>query len=252
MPIDPPLYLQPLISLSEVVVVAAVSIVAFIGLRRAELTTQQKRSLALLFAVVGALWLFGAELIGHFGPFAANTLPGLARLPVLILAPVAIFGFLLLQSRRMATVVDAIPQSLLIGVQAYRAVGFVFVVLALQGRLPYEFTLPAGLGDLLVGVLALPVAGLIATGGSGATRVAVAWNVLGILDLVVAVSVGFLASPTNFQLLAFETPNVLISHYPLVMIPIFLVPLSLLLHMLSLWQVYRRASAQYPTPAQAH
>jgi hypothetical protein len=61
-----------------------------------------------------------------------------------------------------------------------------------------------------------------------------AWNLLGIADLVVAMATGFLTSPSPVQLLALDRPNELISAFPLVMIPVFLVPLSLLLHLASL------------------
>ena len=61
-----------------------------------------------------------------------------------------------------------------------------------------------------------------------------AWNLLGIADLVVAVTTGFLSSPSPFQMLAFDRPNELISAFPLAMIPVFLVPLSILLHFASL------------------
>ena len=61
-----------------------------------------------------------------------------------------------------------------------------------------------------------------------------AWNLFGISDLVVAVTTGFLTSPSQLQLLAFDRPNDLISAFPLVMIPVFLVPLSVLLHLASL------------------
>ncbi len=61
-----------------------------------------------------------------------------------------------------------------------------------------------------------------------------AWNLLGIADLIVAVTTGFLTSPSPLQVLALDRPNELISWFPLAMIPVFLVPLSLLLHLASL------------------
>jgi hypothetical protein len=68
------------------------------------------------------------------------------------------------------------------------------------------------------------------------------WNLLGIADLIVAVSTGFLTAPSAFQMFAFEPPNELISMFPLVLIPTFLVPLAILLHVISLIQL-GRASA---------
>jgi hypothetical protein len=73
----------------------------------------------------------------------------------------------------------------------------------------------------------------------GGRAAAYAWNVLGIVDLANALTLGFLSSPTRFQLLALDAPNRLVGAYPLVMIPAFAVPLALILHGLSIWQLRR-------------
>jgi hypothetical protein len=46
------------------------------------------------------------------------------------------------------------------------------------------------------------------------------WNVLGLLDLAVAITTGFLTSPSAFQAFSFDAPNELISAFPLVMVGI--------------------------------
>jgi hypothetical protein len=60
------------------------------------------------------------------------------------------------------------------------------------------------------------------------------WNVLGLLDLAVAITTGFLTSPSAFQAFSFDAPNELISAFPLVMVPVFAVPLAAILHVASL------------------
>jgi hypothetical protein len=57
------------------------------------------------------------------------------------------------------------------------------------------------------------------------------------VDLVVAVTTGFLSSPSPIQKFAFDNPNTLITAFPLVMIPVFLVPLAILLHLASLTEL---------------
>ena len=74
-----------------------------------------------------------------------------------------------------------------------------------------------------------------------------AWNLLGIADLIVAVATGFLTSPSRFQMFALGAPNELIAAFPLVMIPVFLVPLSILLHLASLEKL-RRTEAKHQNP----
>jgi len=122
--------------------------------------------------------------------------------------------------------------------------GGIFLLQWLQGALPGAFAVPAGVGDVLVGLLALPVAVYAASGRRGSTAAVVAWNVLGIADLVNALTLGFLSTPGPFQLLAHDHPNLLVGTYPTALIPAFAVPLSLILHGVSLWQLRRRSRSR--------
>jgi hypothetical protein len=51
-----------------------------------------------------------------------------------------------------------IPYYWIIAFQSLRATGFVFLILYAQGLLPGVFAIPAGIGDIVAGGLALPVA----------------------------------------------------------------------------------------------
>lgn len=159
------------------------------------------------------------------------------RIPTIefgLLLPLVAGVVLFWRSRLLRGVVDALPQSWVVGVQFFRVEGAIFLILLAMGRLPGVFAWPAGVGDILVGLLA-PVAGAayMRRPDAMANRLR-AWNLLGLLDLVVAVTTGFLSSPSPLQQLAFDRPNVLITAFPLVMIPVFLVPLAVLLHLASL------------------
>jgi hypothetical protein len=67
--------------------------------------------------------------------------------------------------------------------------------------------------------------------------------VFGIADLVVAVTMGGMTSPGRVHILALDAPNLLISSYPLVMVPTFAVPLALMLHSLVLWRLRREVGS---------
>ncbi len=160
--------------------------------------------------------------------------------------------FALTRSERIAEALDAANPSWLIGLQAFRIFGGNFLVLWAFGAIPGVFALPAGLGDMLVGVLALPTAFYLASGAPGGRGAAIAWNVLGILDLVNALALGILSSPGPLHLLlALDHSNTFITTYPTVMTPAFAVPLSLILHGISLWQLRRRARQLNPALAAA-
>lgn len=188
-----------------------------------------------------------AVLIGWFGiAFALGFLEVYRavsdRIPTIaygILVPIVIGGLLIVRSSTMARVLDAVPQHWLIGVQLYRALGAIFLVLYGAGNLPGLFAWPAGLGDVLVGVLAPVIAVAYARGPDKNEDLVLGWNIFGIVDLIVAVASGFSTSPSPFQLFAFDQPNQLVSMFPLVLIPTYLVPVSVLLHLASMTKLRR-------------
>ena len=107
------------------------------------------------------------------------------------------------------------------------------------GKLPALFAWPAGVGDIAIGLLA-PVVGLAyARAPREAAGLVRAWNVLGILDLVVAVSTGFITAPSLFQPIEVQPTSELMTMFPMVLIPVFLVPVSIVLHIASLTKLHR-------------
>jgi hypothetical protein len=79
----------------------------------------------------------------------------------------------------------------------------------------------------------------------GAGRRSAVWfNVLGILDLVVALSIGVLTGLGPNQLIAASPSTAAVTVLPLVLIPTTVVPLAIALHVVSL----RRLRASYRSP----
>src|SRR5215217_8095518 len=109
-----------------------------------------------------------------------------------------------------------------------RIVGVLFLILMAQGRLPAAFALPVGLGDIAIGLAAPFVARRLARGDGRAG--AVRFNVLGILDLIVAGSLGFLL----FRVVEVTPSTAPLFLLPLALIPTVAVPLALVLHIVSL------------------
>jgi hypothetical protein len=142
--------------------------------------------------------------------------------------------------------VDAVPADALISTQVYRVIGGVlFLPLYASGILPGYFALPAGWGDLVVGLLALFVALAVRRKLGGARPLALRWNVFGFLDLVAAVGLGTgrlvpLLAPT----LGTVSPVATMTFFPLVLIPTFAVPLGFILHIYSIRRTLREGRAQ--------
>jgi hypothetical protein len=187
-------------------------------------------------------WFALAEVLGRQNIYWSVNNPTIPIVQFAILIPIVVGLFLLMRSARVARLVDAMPMSWLVGIQFYRAFGLMFLILWWDGLLPWQFALPAGIGDVATGVLALVVAVMIARKIPGAHTATYAWCLFGIADLIVAVSTGAMTSPGRTHVLSLDAPNMLATAYPLVMIPTFAVPLSIILHGLCLWKLHRLRS----------
>jgi hypothetical protein len=178
-----------------------------------------------------AAWVALDVALGALGLFAAasdRTVPGIVAG---IFAPILCGAWLLGRSGGLRRLVDSIPLDRLIGCQIYRVAGALFILAWAQGRLPGVFALPAGLGDIAVGVSAPVVAARVRRSADGWRELAHSWNVLGLADLVMAVTLGALTSPSTFHPSALGAPGYMTSRLPLVLIPVFAVPVSALLHL---------------------
>jgi hypothetical protein len=144
---------------------------------------------------------------------------------------------LLLASMQMKAVSDYSKQtqqynkttSLLIAVQTYRIGGLFFLWGMTQGLLDPAFAIPAGVGDILIGVTAIPFAIFLWKGYSWSKYAVVVWSVLGIADLVNAVTLGRITSPD------FSTSTM--ATFPWILVPTVGVPLGLALHITTLYRL---------------
>ena len=199
----------------------------------------------LRYATAGALsaillgWLAIAQYLGSRNVYFATTDTAVPIVVLGLTIPLMIAAAGLRLSGGIAKLVTAIPLPWIVAAQIYRVGGGIFLVLWADGRLPWQFALPAGIGDVTTGLLAVVVAVRLAKNAAGARSAVIAWCLFGIADLIVAVTMGALTSPGRPHLLAFEAPNLLITSYPLVMIPTFAVPLALMLHGIVLWRLQR-------------
>jgi hypothetical protein len=104
-----------------------------------------------------------------------------------------------------------------------------------QGILHPAFGIPAGVGDILIGVTAIPFAYFLRKGFSWSKYALVVWSILGIADLVNAISLGLITSP--------EFGRSTMTTFPWILVPTVGVPLALILHGITL---YRLRNTEYP------
>src|ERR671919_2955532 len=119
--------------------------------------------------------------------------------------------------------------ALLVAAQTYRIFGIAFLWGMTQGLLDPAFAIPAGIGDILIGVTAIPFAIFLWKGYSWSKYAVVVWSVLGIADLINAVTLGVITNPD------FSTSTM--STFPWILVPTVGVPLALALHGITLYRL---------------
>jgi hypothetical protein len=189
------------------------------------------------------LWAGVAWTAAINGGFRTGVSP-LPLLPAAIFLPVIVGAPLLLLSNRVGQLLDAMPTTWLVALQLYRVFGSQWLAYWLRGVLPGLWALPAGTGDVLTGLFAMPAAIALAAGTAEGRKAAILWNIFGLADFAVAITLGLITTPGPFQLIVWNGPSIGLDGYPNVLTPAFVVPCSILLHALSLRQLLRAKAAR--------
>jgi hypothetical protein len=219
----------------------------WLGLAAANLTPGQRRATWLAIVVPVTLWATVAWTAAINGVFRTGFSP-LPLLPAAIFLPVIVGVPPLLLSKRVGQVLDAMSETWLIALQIYRILGVQWLAYWMRGLLPTIFALPAGAGDVLTGLFALPAAIAVAAGTARGRRTAITWNIFGLADFAVAITLGMITSPGQFQLIVSSVSGVGVDAFPNVLTPAFVVPSSVLLHVLSIRQLLRRSRTEAAPP----
>jgi hypothetical protein len=195
----------------------------------------------LVVAWLGLIWWFGATDAFVVVPGGAPPL----RLLAAVLGPVGVFLIAYRSSTAVREFVLTADLRFITATQAWRFGGFAFLALYVYGVLPGYFAWPAGLGDMAIGAVApWMLVGLAREPEFAASRKFVTWNVLGVLDLIVAVSVGAIV-PLLFPNVVSAIPMDAMTRLPLVLIPGFFVPGYIILHVIALAQSRRAAPGRH-------
>ena len=216
----------------------------WLGAARMPAPAKSRYTTASVLSVVFMGWEVVAQYLGAANAYLA-TIENPPAAPTILfglLIPLAVAAIVLRQSKSVASLVSAIPLHWLVAAQVYRVAGGIFLVLWAGGRLPWQFALPAGIGDVTTGVVAVVLAMQLAQDPTGARRATYVWSLFGIADLIVAIAMGAMTSPGRAHLLALDAPNLLMTADPLVMVPTFAVPLALMLHCLVLLRLRRETA----------
>lgn len=194
--------------------------------------------------IIGA-WLAAALVAAWAGVFSSDGPP--LAMATAVSAPPLIVLALLTWSPAFQAWARSLDLRFLVTLQMWRIAGFALLAAWGVGALPGGFAIPAGLGDVLVAVLAPFV--VWAIGRPQGRKAFLAFTALGIADLVLAVTLGLLHSP-GIEVLTGGPTTAAMGVLPLAFIPAFGVPLTLSVHIVSLYTA-RFARETAPAPALA-
>jgi hypothetical protein len=228
-----------------IVVPAVVVVIALFLVMWRERTSDQTARVAVVSGIALLAWLAGTSVLALRGFYLP---PVSGPPPVGVQLTGALIGLALALTWSPSLRSLLTNQKNLIRLNVWRLVGAVFVALMFTNQVPALWALPAGLGDVAIGATAFWVASQL--DGPGGTRRAVIFNLLGLLDLVVAVGLGITISPGPTQLFKLTPSGEVLTHFPLVLVPTFLVPLAVMVHVVSLRQL-RGATWRAHQPAAA-
>lgn len=163
------------------------------------------------------LWPFFAVLVGAT---IELTFPVLG----IMLAGPLLIGSWIITRPSVSEILRNIPLYRLVALSFYRVVGLLFIYIYFSsGALTRGFAMNAGWGDLITGLLALPVAWMVFKNAPLFKVALLAWSAFGICDLILAPLSAFLYGPSDLTV------------FPLNVIPIFLgPPFGIMLHLIVL------------------
>jgi hypothetical protein len=196
------------------------------------------------FGVLAALcaWFIYVGVLGYLGVIAntATFPPGIT----LIFVPVTVFLVLFVVrvvSSAGARVALVFPLWVLIGTQVFRVGAELFIhQLWIEGLVPKMLTFAGANVEIYIGASALVIAWLSIRGRWG-QRLALLWNILGLLSLANVVIRAVLTAPGPLNLIHAEVPNRMIGTFPFMFIPGFFVPLAVVLHVLAIRSIASHA-----------
>jgi hypothetical protein len=234
---DLPIYVWTLLLAAALGIPAVTGVVLY---RAAIITGRGRRAgigVAGAFATGWGGWLLVSGYLAGAGVYSADGTPW-------FLAAVGSALVLLLLASRTPLVArifsDPRTSALLVLPHTLRILGGVFLIVMIQGQLPAAFAVPAGLGDIAIGVAAPFLARRMAR-GRAARHAVVRFHILGILDLIVAVGVGALITSGLLDV----TPSTeMLRLLPLALVPTAAVPLAVALHIVALRQLHTANAAR--------
>ena len=198
--------------------------IPFLHMRRPDTGMRNKVLIAL------TVWIAAAVVIGASG-FTAKLTPPVPQVILLGLV-LLLFIFLAITPGFRRWIMSVDPRALLL-IHMSRFVGIYFLMLYAEGRLPYDFAVPGGWGDIIVASGAVALAAFCPIEGRRGKIFYFIWNTAGLVDILFVV-----ATAASLAMANPESMSDLLK-LPLWLLPSFLVPVIIFTHLIIFVRLYR-------------
>jgi len=191
------------------------------------------RTGAVLAAILGS-WYAAAALLakaGYLMPPPTITDP--AYILMFLFGGAILLSGLAVFTRTGQSLLAVADQKDLLRIQGFRVMGGVFLAGWMVQHLPWEFAIPAGVGDISAGLFAIWAISALRKNSPDARKRVILANLVGLADFATAVTLGIATSQGFLHILSHDAPNV-INGYPLALFPAFFVPIFFAYHILSI------------------
>ena len=211
------------------------------GLERSDCAAPVRRSILLRLGALLGTWFIAITAAATSGAWLDPSFPR----PLGYVLPALVLAGVLWRAGWLIAAVDSLPLWAIPALQMLRIGGGLTLFAAWAADLaPWAFVGAAGVGDVAVGVSGGLVALALAARAPWAITAARLWNVAGLADIAHTLYRGLRTAPGPLQATFDGPPNLVPALFPLLYLPAFIVPLTILLHLLSLQQLARYAAAR--------
>jgi hypothetical protein len=207
---------------------------------------ERKRQEKIFFATTVILLLWATMLLalsyrGFFADF--SIMPPRPGLAIIIPLPVVL---IIAFSKKGTQLLKSLPEHWLVYLQSFRIIVELLLLSAfIAGKLPVQMTYEGRNFDIMTGVLAIPVGYLLANKRPYAAKLAIAFNIVGMILLLNILVIAVLSMPTPMRHFMNEPANTLVAQFPFILLPGILVPLAYSLHIFSLRQLFARHRSEF-------
>jgi hypothetical protein len=216
-------------------IVAYLFIITISGLVKSLQKAHHPNYTSVLYQVVlGILaWLAALTILSMRGFF--ENLEAFPPRIMLALGGAVVVIVILAISKKFGKILREFPPAWLIWPQVFRvAVEIVLWMVYENGNGPKQMTFEGLNFDILAGITAPLAAWLAFGGGRKNYTLALVWNFAGLALLINILTVAVLSIPA---IGVFESPNVFVAYFPFVLLPGFVAPYALMLHVISIRQL---------------